>query len=141
MYSATREFEAPEVDPQRLLDVVYDVEDYPQFVRGVRAVAIQNRGPASLLADFTAGVGGMEFVYTLFVERDPEEVRWRRVAGSFRASEGAMTHLGEARFRYRNAMDPGFAVPGFAVRFVLESSLPRLIREFRQRALERGRVP
>ena len=45
-----------------------------------------------------------------------------------------MTHLGGQRFRYENAMDPGFAVPHFAVRFVVERSLPRLVREFRERA-------
>ena len=138
MYSATKEFRDAEVDPQRLLDVVYAVEDYPEFVKGVREVTVQNRGERDLVARFKAGVGGMTFDYTLFVERTETEVRWRRIKGSFRASEGSMVHLGEGRFRYRNAMDPGFAVPGFAVQFVLERSLPRLIKEFRRRARERA---
>ena len=40
--------------------------------------------------------------------------------------------------RRRCSTDPGFAVPGFAVQFVLERSLPRLIKEFRRRARERA---
>ncbi len=136
MYKAVREFEAAGVDPQRLLDVVWDVTVYPEFVRGVREVKVLRReGDHRLLAEFTAGVAGMDFDYVLDVTREPEAVRWRRVSGAFRAAEGAMLHLGGERFRYENAMDPGFAVPGFAARFILERSLPRLIREF----VSRGR--
>lgn len=134
MYSASREFHDPDVPPETLLEVVYDVESYPEFVKGIKRVTVKNRGPNNVVAEFDADMGAMKFCYTLLVERTSESVRWRRIAGSFRASEGSMVHLGEGKFRYKNAMDPGFAVPGFAVRFVLERSLPRLIRELRARA-------
>ena len=134
MYRAVREFEEPSLPPQVLLDVVYDVAGYPTFVKGVKRVEVLSREADHLLAEFTAGVAGMSFTYVLRVEQEPGSVRWRRVAGSFKDAEGCMLHLGWGRFRYENAMDPGFAVPDFAVRFILEGSLPRLIREFRERA-------
>jgi ribosome-associated toxin RatA of RatAB toxin-antitoxin module len=142
VYKAVREFEEAEASPQDVLDAVWDVAAYPEFVKGINATEVVSNDGDHLLARFTAGLAGMDFEYLLKVERENGVVRWRRVSGDFRAVEGSMTHLGGCRFRYENAMDPGFAVPGFAVRFVLERSLPRLIREFtgRGRALAAGRA-
>ena len=134
MYSASREFDETSVSPEHLLDVVYDVGAYPEFVKGINSVTIKNQAPTSQVAEFKADMGAMHFKYTLLVERQPNSVTWRRIAGSFRASEGSLIHLGGGKFRYRNALDPGFAVPGFAVRFVLDRSLPRLIKELLARA-------
>ena len=136
MYKATREFEEPAVTPQQLLDVVWDVARYPEFVKGVQRVDVLQDDGRRALARFEAGLTGMSFSYVLALDREPSEVRWRRVEGDFRDAAGAVVHLGGVRYRYENAMDPGFAVPGFAVRFVVERSLPRLIREFRARARE-----
>ena len=120
--------------PEALLDVVWAVERYPEFVKGVKRVELREVGAREKLAEFTAGIAGMEFRYVLRCERGPEEVSWRRVSGSFKDAAGRVTHKGERRFEYENALDPGFALPEFAVRFVLERSLPRLIKEFRERA-------
>lgn len=136
MYKAVREFEELEASPEDLLAAVWDVPAYPTFLKGVVAIKMVSSDGRHLTARFTAGVAGLEFNYLLEMEREDRVVRWRRVSGDFRAVEGSMTHLGGTRFRYENAMDPGFAVPRFAVRFVLERSLPRLIREFRERGRE-----
>ena len=123
-----------DVPVQTLLDVVWDVEHYPKFVKGVRKVTILHDGERAREAEFRAGIAGMEFRYVLALERSENSVRWRRLRGSFRDAAGAVIHEGGDTFRYENAMDPGFAAPGFAVRFILERSLPRLIREFCERA-------
>lgn len=134
MYSASKEFVEDVVSPGLILAAVWDVAAYPEFVKGIKKVKMRQSDGDHALAEFTAGLAGMDFKYVLHCERDEEQVRWRRVAGSFRQAEGSMTHLGSGKFRYWQMLDPGFAVPGFAVRFVLERSLPRLIREFRERA-------
>ncbi len=134
MYNAVREFTEDEATPQQMLDAVWNVTSYPEFVKGVRAVEILQDNGKLLRARFTAGVAGMDFDYVLECERNDTEVRWKRVSGSFRDAAGCMRHLGGNSYRYENAMDPGFAVPQFMVRFILESTLPRLIREFRERA-------
>jgi uncharacterized membrane protein len=139
MYKAAREFET-EIAPQFLLDAVWDVARYPEFVKGLKAVEVEQDDGTRATAWFTASLAGMDFRYLLEIERNGRAVSWRRLAGSFKDAAGAMIWLGERRFRYENAMDPGFAVPELAVRLVLERSLPRLVREFQERAqlLERA---
>jgi ribosome-associated toxin RatA of RatAB toxin-antitoxin module len=139
VYQASREFE-DDVPTRHLLQAVWEVEGYPAFVSGVKRVAVLERevdedGSGKTLAQFTASMAGMEFDYVLEITRDSSQVRWRRVSGSFRDAAGAMVHLGGRRYRYENALDPGFAVPEIAVRFVLNRSLPRLLEQFRKRAL------
>jgi ribosome-associated toxin RatA of RatAB toxin-antitoxin module len=134
VYNASREFVEDSVPPAALLQAVWEVETYPEFVKGIKRVEVLVREDDRLEAEFTAGLAGLDFQYVLRCERDACEVRWKRIRGSFRDASGSMTHLGQGRFRYTQRLDPGFAVPSFAVRFVLEHSLPRLIREFRSRA-------
>ena len=134
MYRGAREFELA-VPPDALLSVVWDVRGYPDFVRGIKAVAVLEETERTLLARFTASIAGMDFEYVLSMDRDEREVRWQRVSGSFKDAGGRMTHLGQNHFRYENWLDPGFHVPDFAVRLILERNLPRLIREFQDRAL------
>lgn len=133
MYKGVREFELA-VPPEVVLDVVWDVRAYPDFVKGITRVELVEDFTLARKARFTASLAGMEFVYILAMERELHEVRWRRVSGSFKDAGGRMTHLGGPHFRYENYLDPGFHVPDFAVRLVLERSLPRLIREFCDRA-------
>lgn len=134
MYNASRDFVEDSVPPAAVLRAVWEIETYPEFVKGVKRVEVTKREENLLEATFTAGLTGLDFEYVLRCERDETSVRWKRIRGSFRDASGSMTHLGQGRFRYTQKLDPGFAVPGFAVRFVLEHSLPRLIREFRARA-------
>lgn len=129
---------AIDVPVETMLDVVWDVEHYPKFVKGVRKVTVLRDGETEREAEFRAGIKGMEFRYVLELTRTPDAVRWRRLRGSFRDAAGAVIHEGGQDFRYENALDPGFAAPGFAVRFVLERSLPRLIREFCARAKQQA---
>jgi len=133
MYKASREFES-DIPPRFLLEAVWDVARYPGFVKGLKAVEVEQDDGARATAWFTASLAGMDFRYLLELERDETQVSWRRLRGSFKDAAGSMTWLGEDRFRYENAMDPGFAVPELAVRLVLERSLPRLVREFQARA-------
>lgn len=148
MYRGVREFEQA-VPPEALLGVVWDVRAYPEFVRGVKRVEVLEESERAAQARFTASMAGLEFEYVLEMTRDEREVRWQRVSGSFKDAGGRMTHLGGKRFRYENWLDPGFHVPDFAVRLVLERNLPRLIREFQDRATvaaaraaaARGRAP
>lgn len=133
VYQATTELEV-DVPPEVLLEAVWRVESYPEFVRGVKQVELLSDDEATRRARFVASIAGLEFRYELEIRRTPREVTWRRVAGSFRDSRGAMRHLGGRRFRYENALDPGFAVPEFAVKMVLDRSLPRLLKEFEGRA-------
>lgn len=133
MYQAAAELEI-DVPPELLLEVVWRVEDYPAFVRGVKSVEVLADDGSTRRARFVASIAGLEFKYELEIRKTSRDVTWKRTSGSFRDTAGAMRHLGGGRFRYENALDPGFAVPEFAVKMVLDRSLPRLIKEFQARA-------
>lgn len=133
MYKGVREFDLA-VPPDALLGVVWDVRSYPEFVRGVKKVEVLEETETAAQAHFTANMAGLDFDYVLAMQRDEREVKWSRVSGSFKEAGGRMVHLGGTRFRYENWLDPGFHVPDFAVRLVLDRSLPRLIHEFQDRA-------
>jgi ribosome-associated toxin RatA of RatAB toxin-antitoxin module len=138
VYTATHDFEEAEASPTHLLDAVWDVAAYPEFVKGVRAVEVLEDDGATALAQFRAGLLGVEFTYVLRCVRDERSVQWRRESGDFRDAAGQLVHLGGTRYRYENAMDPGFAVPQLAVRVVLSRGMPNLVAEFCRRARELG---
>ncbi len=146
LYHAERELEV-EASAEVFFDLVWDFEHYPDFVSGVAACKILSRDAKSAQVETTAKLMGIPFRYVLGVERDETAVRWKRVSGAFARAEGAWILLGKdgtrTRFRYENAVDPGMPAPGFIVKFVLESALPKLMKEFREEAemLARERGP
>jgi ribosome-associated toxin RatA of RatAB toxin-antitoxin module len=138
LYHAEREVEV-EASPEVFFDLVWDFERYPRFVSGVAAIQVLSREPNDIHIEITAKLMGIPFRYELACTReDSKSVRWQRVAGAFARAEGAWTYLGHhegrSRFRYENAVDPGMPAPGFIVQYVLDSALPKLMREFRTQA-------
>jgi coenzyme Q-binding protein COQ10 len=137
LYHAEREVEV-EVPPEVFFDLVWDFENYPSFVSGIAAAKVLSRDAKKSQVEFTAKLMGIPFRYQLAVEREDGTVRWHRVSGAFKQAQGAWTLLGfdghKARFRYENAVDPGMPAPGFIVQYVLESALPKLMKEFRAEA-------
>jgi hypothetical protein len=137
LYTASHEFAESDASPRALLDTVWDLASYPDFVTGVRHVEVLEDDGRVARAIFRAGILGIEFTYVLRCERDETEVRWARESGDFRDAAGCLRHLGGDRYRYENAMDPGFAVPKLAVRMVLSRGMPGLVAEFCRRARRR----
>jgi ribosome-associated toxin RatA of RatAB toxin-antitoxin module len=138
LYHAEREVEV-EASPEVFFDLVWDFEHYPSFISGVAAAKVLSRDAGRCHVEITAKLMGIPFRYELAIEReDNKVVRWHRVAGAFARAEGAWTLLardgGRTRFRYENAVDPGMPAPGFIVQYVLESALPKLMKEFRAEA-------
>jgi ribosome-associated toxin RatA of RatAB toxin-antitoxin module len=138
LYHAEREVEV-EASPEVFFDLIWDFEHYPDFVSGIAATKVLSRDSQKCHVEFTAKLMGIPFRYQLEVVREDERtVRWHRVAGAFARAEGAWTYLARngplARFRYENAVDPGMPAPGFIVQYVLESALPKLMKEFRAEA-------
>jgi ribosome-associated toxin RatA of RatAB toxin-antitoxin module len=142
LYHVEREVELP-APPGVVFDVVWGFERYPRFVTGVAAVNVLSREASEIHIEITAKLMGIPFRYELACTRDGDRVvRWQRVAGAFARAEGAWTllgtHDGRARVRYENAVDPGIPAPGFIVKYVLDTSLPRLLTEFRAEVATRA---
>ncbi len=134
LYKATHEFERPEIKPSHLFDAVWNFASYPEFVTGVQAVEVLEDDGKVARAQFTAGLMGVRFQYVLLCKRTRTEVRWERESGDFQDAQGRMKSLGKGKYLYENALDPGFAVPAFAVKMVLKRGMPKLIAEFCRRA-------
>ena len=136
LYRAQREVEV-RAQPDAFFDVVWAFEHYPEFVTGVAATKVLSRDPKDAHVEFTARLMGVPFRYELALERQGSKVVWQRVAGAFARAEGAWTLVERngdlSRFRYENAVDPGIPAPGFIVKYVLNTSLPTLLDEFKKR--------
>jgi coenzyme Q-binding protein COQ10 len=138
LYHAEREVEVA-APAEVFFDLVWDFEHYPSFVSGIAATKVLSRDAKNTHVEITAKLMGIPFRYELAIEReDNRQVRWHRVAGAFARAEGSWTLLGAdgktSRLRYENAVDPGMPAPGFIVKYVLESALPKLMKEFRAEA-------
>jgi ribosome-associated toxin RatA of RatAB toxin-antitoxin module len=137
LYRAQREVEV-QTTPEAFFDLVWAFERYPEFVTGVAATKVLSREGKDAHVEFTARLMGVPFRYELAMEREASRVHWQRVAGAFARAEGAWTLVerngDRCRFRYENAVDPGMPAPGFIVKYVLETSLPKLLDEFKKRA-------
>lgn len=114
-----------EVDasPEELFAIVTDLESYPEWVEGVKAVEIHGTDEAGLptSSTMTVDVKVRTVTYTLTYEYEyPNVVSWtseeggdvRLVEGSYRFDEGDDATL----VTYDLSIDPGFPVPGFMIR-------------------------
>lgn len=148
LHSAKRDLEIRS-DAHTFFEVIWDFERYPEFITGIDAVRLLERPSANgtgprILARFDASLLGVPFSYVVECERDGDRrVHWKRTAGSFRAARGSWTLVesgkGKIRVHYENAVDPGFGVPAFAVKWVHERTLPLLLDEIRARVESRAR--
>lgn len=140
LYRAHREVEV-RTTPEAFFDLVWAFERYPEFVTGVAATKVLSRDAKDAHVEFTARLMGVPFRYELAIEREASRIHWKRVAGAFAEAQGSWELVERSgdrcRFRYENAVDPGMPAPGFIVQYVLSTSLPKLLDEFRSRAESR----
>ncbi len=134
LYQAEREVEV-QAPPDVFLDLVWDFARYPSFVTGIAATKTLEELERTKRVEVTAKLMGIPFRYVLDCVREDARVRWARISGAFSIAEGSWTLVaqndGKARFRYENAVDPGVPVPGFIIQYVLDTSLPKLLQEFK----------
>jgi ribosome-associated toxin RatA of RatAB toxin-antitoxin module len=142
LYKAEKDVEV-EASPEAFFDVIWEFEEYPKFITGIAATRILSRDEKNVHVEVTARLMGIPFRYELGCERDgSRKIWWKRVAGAFARAEGAWTLVeqrnGRVKIHYENAVDPGVPAPGFIIKYVLETSLPRLLAEVRARVEARA---
>jgi coenzyme Q-binding protein COQ10 len=116
--------------PQRMYEIVADLEDYPRFVPNCRAMEVKPdpSGDAdTLLARMTLYFGPITQAYTSRVRKDPEArtIRAKAVDGPFAyldsiwsfESEGQGTRVRfEIDFKISNPLIAAIAEPAFAAK-------------------------
>jgi ribosome-associated toxin RatA of RatAB toxin-antitoxin module len=143
LYQAEKEVDV-QAPPEVFLDLVWDFERYPSFVTGISATRMLRKDARTSQVEVTAKLMGIPFRYVLDCVREENRVRWARTSGAFSLAEGSWTLVkeqdGRFRYRYENTVDPGVPVPGFIIQYVLDTSLPKLVQEFRAEAESMARA-
>lgn len=126
--------------PEQLFDMVVDIERYPDFVPGWRAVRVQQREPGHLKVDQLVGRGALSLRFaTEAWYRRPESIRIRSRGRMLRylvilwrftpdAAAGGTRLSFRARYRLRTRLFSGLAAK------LVESSLEQTVAAFAARA-------
>jgi ribosome-associated toxin RatA of RatAB toxin-antitoxin module len=107
-----------------IFDIVVDLEAYPEWVQGMKAIEIHERTKDGLPKRVTQTIdAGIKTVtYTLTYDYEGREViRWTsEPGGDVKLIEGSytfdMNDDGSTNVSYELTIDPGFPVPGFMIR-------------------------
>lgn len=125
--------------PGAVWRVMVDCDRAPEFVPRMRSCRVlEDHGDVALLEHRVRPTPLLpEQTYVLRVDRRPyERIRFRRVAGALREMTGAWRlrpHRDGTLVSYTVVLDPGFAVPQWAVRRALERDLPELLHALKER--------
>lgn len=114
-----------EASPSEILEVIADFDAYPDWVDGIKAAEVKEKGsdgrPSQVAFEFSAM--GFSASYTLTYEWKPDErgVSWTTVeaSGAVKDVEGqyVLEPLnGDTEVTYRLAVELGVPVPGFLKR-------------------------
>jgi len=136
-----------EVPPERFFEVVRDYGRYPEFLPGVKAVAVGPRAGDSVEVTYRLD-GRIKIVeFTLLhVEKPPSQIEWRLVRGELmKRDEGRWTLVrspsGGTTATYAIELELLPLVPRGLEKALAEQSLPAMLANFKARAeaIHRGR--
>lgn len=124
---------------ERVWAVMTDCPRAPEFVPNLRRCRVLEQRPGGRLLEHRMKPHALVPVLTYRFEerwRELRQIAFRRVGGDLAELEGRwdLEPAGEATLvRYRVTIDPGFPVPGWAVRRALRHDIPRLLGALRDR--------
>jgi ribosome-associated toxin RatA of RatAB toxin-antitoxin module len=122
-----------------VFEVVADVERYPEFLPEVKSIKVSNkRGPESDVHYVAEVVKQIKYTVHL-KEEPPDRVSWTFVDGEFmRDNKGhwLLEEQGETvcKATYNIEVTLGPLVPKTIVNALVDTSLPRLLENFKKRA-------
>lgn len=128
-----------EASVERILEVVTDVEAYPEWMSAFRRAELLERDnegrPARASFEVDATIKTVHYV----LEYDyPEDgISWRSIDGNVKEIAGSysLERLGDrTRVTYRYSIDPGFPVPGFLRRQGIKMMVSSALGDLKKRA-------
>lgn len=124
---------------EKVFNVVTDFEKYGQFLDEVKTVRVRNRVAGSCEVDFEVEVI-KRIKYSIKVkETAPTRMEWSFISGDFMKDNAGGWVLediggGQTRATYTVEMKLGALVPGAVVKTLVETSLPKTLESFKNRA-------
>jgi uncharacterized membrane protein len=128
--------------PAEVRDVALALEEYPEWVTGVRSVVVieQDKDGRPVLADFVAEAMIKEISYRLRYEYELEDgFSWHAEPGrDIKAMQGSYEFFeledGRTEVVYALKVDPAFTVPGFLRRQAEKQIVSNALRGLKRRA-------
>lgn len=107
--------------PNRVFEVIQDIESYPDRIDAFRKAEVLDRDGDGrpLRAAFELDARIKQVEYELEYSYDDDSIAWRSVGGNVKEINGKYTVTpsgGGSEVIYDYSIDPGFPVPGFLVR-------------------------
>jgi ribosome-associated toxin RatA of RatAB toxin-antitoxin module len=136
--------------PERMFELINEVERYPEFVPGCSAAQVLSRTPAEIQARLTVGRGPLRTAFTTRNHLTPgRQVRMELVEGPFRSLQGLWTLLPVTRpgsdevvgCRVSLELDfePKSGLAGLALGPMIEQTVNSLVDAFVSRARNPGK--
>lgn len=129
-----------DVDAKQLLSAVMDYEKYPEFVDGMKKVIVERNG-SQVTAHYELSMMGKDMSYSLTLKEEPEagHLSWTLLKSEFfkiNNGDWQIESLGEGKCkaRYFSEVDFNFPVPGFVLKPMVKSAVPKMMDGFYIRA-------
>jgi ribosome-associated toxin RatA of RatAB toxin-antitoxin module len=145
MAEVVKEFQM-KVPAEKLAETVLDFENYPEFVDEVVAARTVSRPGEKLAVEFDLNVI-KRFRYVLAFDVDPPGLGARRIAWRLLESDLFKENRGEwliepagsaaAKVRYTVEIAAKVPLPGWVLRKLTETNLPKMMENFEAAARER----
>ncbi|MGC4027698.1 MAG: type II toxin-antitoxin system RatA family toxin [Steroidobacteraceae bacterium] len=132
--------------PQKVFEMINDVERYPEFVPGCSAAEVLSRRPGEIVARLAVGKGPLSTAFTTRNRLEPDRrVTMELVEGPFKSLEGVwtLTPLGQeggaapvagCRVELDLSFQPAGGLAGLALAPLIERMAGSLVDAFVQRA-------
>ena len=124
---------------EKVFDVISDVERYPEFLPEVKGIKVSNKRGAECDVHYVAEVV-KTIKYTVHIKEErPTRVSWSFVDGEFmKDNRGSwvLEDLGNdtTKATYNIEVTLGALVPKTIVNALVDTSLPKLLENFKKRA-------
>ena len=124
---------------EKVFDVISDVERYPEFLPEVKSIKVSNKRGAECDVHYVAEVV-KTIKYTVHLKEErPTKVSWSFVDGEFMKDNRGSWELedlgnGTTKATYNIEVTLGALVPKTIVNALVDTSLPKLLENFKKRA-------
>jgi ribosome-associated toxin RatA of RatAB toxin-antitoxin module len=126
-------------DPDRILDVVTDIDSYPDWMPAFKEARVTERddGGRPKAAEFVVDARIKTLHYTLSYDYPNNGISWKKTEGDVKEIKGSYTFepTGEDTLvTYSYEIDPGFSVPGFLMRQGVKMMVSSALNDLKKRA-------
>jgi ribosome-associated toxin RatA of RatAB toxin-antitoxin module len=135
--------EAIEIDatPERILEVVADIESYPSWMPAFKKAVVVERDDKGrpLKAEFELDAMIKRLRYVLRYSYPKKGVSWEKVEGDVKEIKGSysLAPRGDStKVTYSYTLDPGFSVPGFLLKQGVRMMVSSALNDLKKRAEE-----